>query len=155
MNPAVIVIAVCGSVLVGLIAVAWRAGGLLTRRVCAAGLLLHGVIVTAIVAGAYAGTLPDWFRGRDVPHYDTFMHFYLVGLLAFFLEGVLAPRPFQIAGLVWSRVGLAVLAISVFEELVIQPRFANRGSSFHDAFGNGLGAFLMSTLALRAGRKAR
>lgn len=152
MNPAVVVIAVCGSALVGLVAVALRAGGLLTRRVCAVGLLLHGVIVTAIVVGAYAGTLPDWFRGRDVPHYDTFMHFHLVGLLAFFLEGALAPRPFRIAGLPWSRVGLAILAISAFEELVIQPRFPNRGSSFHDALGNGSGVLLLSALALRTRR---
>lgn len=148
MNPALAVVAVCALLLLATVKTALR--GKLTRRLAAVGVMLHGMVVAAIVAGAYAGTLPDWFRGRDIPHYDTFMHFYLVGLLTFFLEGALAAPPLRLGRLRLPVVALACCAIALTDELLVQPHFANRGVSMHDALGNMAGALVMGYLVLRA-----
>ena len=99
MNPAYLVIAVCSCVLAAVVAVALLAGQLLTRRACAVGLLCHGSLVALIGFGAYMGMLPDWFQGKGVMHYHTFLHFYMVGLLAFLFEGALILPPVRFAGI--------------------------------------------------------
>ncbi|HNW92679.1 MAG TPA: hypothetical protein PKM88_07220 [bacterium] len=147
MNPALAVVAVCAALLLAVVAAARR--GWLTRRRAAAGVLLHGAVMATIVAAAYAGTLPDWFRGRGIAHYDTFMHFYLVGLLTFFLETALALPPLRIGRARLPVAALVCCAAALADELLVQPHCAARGVSLHDALGNCAGALLLGWLAMR------
>jgi hypothetical protein len=110
------------------------------------GVLLHGAMVAAIVLSAYADCLPLWSQGRTLANYDTFMHFYLTGLLTFFMEGMLRQPPIAIGRWIVPRVMLALVALSAFDELILQPLASNRSSTLHDLIGNAAGAIVMGYL---------
>jgi polysaccharide biosynthesis protein VpsQ len=57
------------------------------RLACLLGVVIHGVLLVTISAGAYLGILPTT---SDVPHSDLVAHLVLFGILAFLLQGVLS-----------------------------------------------------------------
>jgi hypothetical protein len=57
------------------------------RLACLLGVVIHGVLIVAISAGAYLGILPTT---SDVPHSDLLAHLVLFGVLAFLVQGVLS-----------------------------------------------------------------
>ncbi|HEY3356803.1 MAG TPA: VanZ family protein [Polyangia bacterium] len=117
------------------------------RRLFALGFGLHLALVAALVAGAYLGWLPTTLPA--VPHADLLGHAGLIGLLAFFLDGLLGGRP------VTRRVpalGLApalVLLVAGIEELcqLLSPR---RTASVLDFAADVAGVVLCTWLARRA-----
>ncbi len=96
-------------------------------RACRYGFAAHLALVLAIGAGAYLGRLPTELA--SVAEADKILHFLLIGMLAFFLDGALGFRP--VAGErhpsvpAWLRLApVLILAAAGIEELLqaLSPR---------------------------------
>jgi hypothetical protein len=110
------------------------------------GLVCHSTLIVAIAAGAYAGVLPT--RIAIIPHYDTIMHFVLVGMFGFFLDGALAHRP--IVGVPFlPRLGPGIALSLAATEEYLQRLSPRRSSSWGDFAANALGILVCAWLAKR------
>lgn len=115
------------------------------RRICAVGLVVHGVFISTVAVSAYQGSL--WVHLPDIPNLDTAGHFGLIGLVAFFLDGVLGYRPLMRNRVTWLRVApLAVLSVAAIEELA-QRLSPNRTSSWSDLAADAVGITFFSWLS--------
>jgi hypothetical protein len=112
-------------------------------------------LVTLIATFAYLGQLPNpsfLFR-----HYDLICHLVLIGMLAFFLDGVLNFRPLfaNPPRLEWLRLApVVILTFAGIEELA-QSLSPNRTCNFWDFAADVTGVMLCSHLALRLDRWRR
>ncbi len=115
-----------------------------------------GFLVTVCIAGAltlaaYAEKLPPILAHEDV---DKGVHFFVAGLLAFFLDGALARRNVRIAGAGVSLAALVVLVPTAIEEL-LQRYSPVRESSVWDFAADITGVVLFTWLSRRVGRPVR
>lgn len=118
---------------------------MLTKRFWNYGFCIHLCLVSLIAVSAYLGILPTAYKG--LPRYDLLAHFILVGLLAFFLDGVLSFRPLFSGKFRFIRVApLIILGIAAVEELAQSLSF-RRTASLADFIANALGIIFCSWLA--------
>ena len=109
------------------------------------GLGVHLSVVTTISLLAYLNILPTTYK--FIPHADLAGHLVLVGLLAFFLDGVLGFHPLFSGRLAFLRVApVLVIALSGLEELA-QSFSPYRTVSVSDFLADVLGIVLCSWLA--------
>ena len=109
------------------------------------GLCLHLGFVSFIATSAYLGILPTTYK--MFPHIDLLGHFVLIGLLAFFLDGVLNFRLLIPGKLSFLRAApVFVLGIVAFEEYA-QSFSPLRTASFVDFLADALGIFFFSAFA--------
>ena len=109
------------------------------------GFTLHACCVVLIAVSAYLGILPTTYK--VIPYADAIGHAVLIGLLAFFLDGMLKFRPLFPDMLTALRVApLVILLISGLEE--IAQRFSpRRTSSLIDFAADAAGILAASWLA--------
>ncbi len=118
---------------------------MLTKTFWNYGFYCHLCVVSLIAISAYLGLLPTAYKG--LPRYDLLGHFILVGLLAFFLDGVLRFRPLIPGKLMFIRVApVIILGIAALEELA-QSLSSRRTSSLEDFLADAIGIILCSWLA--------
>jgi hypothetical protein len=116
------------------------------RRFYRIGLAAHFTLIALIDAGAYLGLIPT--KITVVPHYDLFMHFLLVGMFGFFLDGALLHRPIVRVPF-FPRLGpMIALGLAATEEFLqrLSPR---RSSSWSDFAANASGILFCAWLATR------
>lgn len=110
------------------------------------GLVCHTALIVAIAAGAYAGVLPTQIA--FLPFYDTVMHFLLVGMFGFFLDGALSHRP--IVGVpFFPRLGPGIALLLAAAEEYLQRLSPRRSSSWGDFAANATGILVCAWLAKR------
>lgn len=110
------------------------------------GLLCHTALIVSIAAGAYAGVLPT--KIALLPFYDLVMHFVLVGMFGFFLDGALAHRSLVALPFV-PRLGPSVALVIAAAEEYAQRLSPRRSSSWSDFFANAAGILVCAWLAKR------
>lgn len=110
------------------------------------GLVVHSVLIFSISLGAYAGVLPTQIKA--LPYYDTIMHFLLVGMFGFFLDGALAHRALVRVAFV-PRLGPALALGLAGSEEYLQRLSRNRSSSWSDFAANATGILVCSFIAKR------
>jgi len=117
------------------------------------GFVLHACCVVLIAVLAYLGILPTTYK--VIPHADVIGHAVLIGLLAFFLDGMLRFRPLFLNTLRILRVApLVILLIAGLEE--IAQRFSpRRTSSLIDFSADVVGVLLASWLAYQLEQRVR
>lgn len=117
------------------------------------GLTFHACCVVCIAVSAYVGILPTTYR--VIPHADVIGHAVLIGLLAFFLDGMLKFRPLFPDRLTALRVApLVILLIAGLEE--VAQRFSpRRTSSLIDFAADAVGVLLASWLAYQLEQRVR
>jgi polysaccharide biosynthesis protein VpsQ len=116
------------------------------RRFYRIGLVAHSVLIVSIAAGAYAGVLPT--KISLIPYYDTVMHFLLVGMFGFFLDGAFEHRSIVEVPFV-PRVGPALALVLAAAEEYLQRLSPRRSSSWADFAANATGIFVCAFLARR------
>ncbi len=122
----------------------------MSKRFWRIGLGLHMTFVTCVGICAYLGILPN--PSAYFPRYDIPGHLIFIGLIAFFLDGVLGFRPLFGERLPWLRLApVLVLALAGLEELA-QALSPNRSCSIVDFAADALGIFFFSWLALKLDR---
>lgn len=115
------------------------------------GFFIHLSIVTIIVVSAYLGIIPSVFT--VIPFSDLIGHALLIGLLAFYLDGLLNFRPLIPGKFTFLRLApILILLISAIEELA-QSFSSRRTSSMWDFTADITGIILLSCLAKLIGRK--
>ena len=116
------------------------------------GFTLHACCVVLIAALAYLGILPTTYK--VIPHADVIGHAVLIGLLAFFLDGMLRFRPVFPDKLRTLRIApVAVLLVAGLEE--IAQRFSpRRTSSIIDFAADVVGVLFASWLAYHLEQRA-
>ena len=120
------------------------------RRVCGIGLVAHGVFISTVAVSAYQGSL--WVHLPDIPNLDTAGHFGLIGVVAFFLDGLLAYRPVFRDRAPWLRLApVAVFTLAAIEEAA-QLLSPNRTASWSDLAADAIGIAFFSWLSLRVCR---
>lgn len=109
------------------------------------GLGLHLTVVSIISLLAYLNILPTTYE--FIPRVDLFGHLVLVGLLAFFLDGVLGFRPLFSGKFAFLRLApVLVIALAALEELA-QSFSPYRTPSVSDFLADVAGIILCSWLA--------
>jgi len=127
---------------------------MVSRTFWRVGFAVYLVVVVAIGVSAYMRWLPSvnliWSK------LDFVLHFVLIGMIAFFLDGLLGFRPlFPGAGARWSWLRLApvlVLVLAGLEELA-QSFSPYRSCSWSDFVADLLGVCFFSWLARRFARR--
>jgi hypothetical protein len=109
------------------------------------GLAGHMLFVGLIVVLADLGRLPALVF---MPRYDLVGHFILIGLLAFFLNGVMRAKVLRIGKLRFYQASVMVFAVALVEELS-QGFLANRTVSLWDLLAGTAGILFFSWLAAR------
>ena len=117
------------------------------------GFMFHACSVMLIVVFAYFGILPTTYS--VIPYADVIGHAVLIGLLAFFLDGMLKFRTLFPGTLTALRIApLAILLIAGIEEAA--QRFSpRRTSSVIDFAADAVGVLLASWLAYRLEQRIR
>jgi VanZ family protein len=110
------------------------------------GLAAHTTLIAWISVGAYAGLLPTQIRA--IPFYDTVLHFLLVGMFGFFLDGALAHRPI-VAARFFPRLGPGIALLLAATEETLQRLSPRRSSSLGDFAANTIGILVCAWLAKR------
>ncbi len=109
------------------------------------GFCIHLGFVSLIGTSAYLGILPTAFEG--LPRFDLFGHLVLVGLLAFFLDGVLNFRPLLPGRFEYIRLApVIILGLAAIEE-IFQSFSPRRTASFDDFIADTIGILFCSWLA--------
>lgn len=116
------------------------------------GLTLHASFVVLVAVLAYLGILPTTYK--IIPYADVIGHAVLIGLLAFFLDGMLKFRPLFSNMLTALRIApLIILLIAGVEE--IAQRFSpRRTSSVIDFAADAAGVLCASWLAYQFEQRA-
>ncbi|MEZ4296870.1 MAG: hypothetical protein R3B70_18030 [Polyangiaceae bacterium] len=110
------------------------------------GLVAHTALICLISAGAYAGVLPT--KSVHFPHYDLVMHFLLVGMWGFFLDGALAHR--AIANVAFfPRLGPGIALVLAAIEETLQRFSPRRSSTWSDFAANAIGILFCAWMAKR------
>ena len=124
---------------------------MLTQKFWNYGFRIHLGIVLLISISAYLGILPTTPKG--ILRYDLLGHLVLIGVLAFFLDGVLHFRPFIPGRFQYIRLApVIILALAAVEEFA--QRFSlRRTSSLADLFADAIGIVLFSWLAKYVARR--
>jgi len=118
-----------------------------TKKFWMYGFCLHLGLVLVIALSAYLGILPT--HHKAIPFSDFWGHMILIGMLAFFLDGVFEFRPLLPGKADWLRLGpIIILTIAAAEE-VAQALSPNRTASLRDFVADVLGIFICSWLAKR------
>lgn len=109
------------------------------------GLGVHLSVMIMISLLAYLNILPTTYK--FIPHVDLIGHFVLIGMFAFFLDGVLRFRSFFSGKLAFLRLApVLVIALSALEELA-QSFSPYRTPCISDFLADVLGIVLGSWLA--------
>lgn len=109
------------------------------------GFWIHCGIVLLIALSAYFGVLPISYKG--IPRCDLVGHTLLIGLLAFFLDGVLQFRPLIPNRFTYiRRAPVIILGIAAVEEFG-QSFSPFRSASWDDLFADTVGIVFFSWLA--------
>ncbi len=118
---------------------------MLTKKIWISGFCLHLGLVLTIAASAYLGILPTQYK--VIPQSDVWGHMILIGMLAFFLDGVCDFRPLFPGRVFWLRRGPAIiLTIAALEEMA-QTLSPYRTASLKDFAADVVGIVLCSWLA--------
>ena len=119
---------------------------MLTQKFWRYGLRIHLSLVILIVISAYLGKVPKMPQGWLIPS-DMIGHFVLIGLIAFFLDGVWQFRPLIPGKMLYLRLApVVILAVAGLEE--IAQRFSpRRTSSWEDFLGDVGGVLFFSWCA--------
>jgi hypothetical protein len=117
------------------------------RRFWLWGLAVQGSLVITLSCLAYAGGLNASILAQ--PHMDKVGHFFFIGLVGFFLDGLLEHRPLFRGHASFVRLGpVVVLALAGVDEFV--QRYArHRDSSWLDFAADVAGIVFFSWLAKR------
>ena len=111
------------------------------------GLGLHLSFVLLIGFSAYAGYIPNVIHA--IPKGDVLCHFLLIGMVGFFVDGVLGFRPLWPGRFEWLRLGpILVICVAGAEELA-QAAVPHRSCNIWDFVGDVTGVFFFSWLATR------
>ncbi|MBK8253460.1 MAG: VanZ family protein [Polyangiaceae bacterium] len=95
---------------------------------------------------AYSGLLPT--KSILFPHYDLVMHFLLVGMFGFFLDGSFAHKKLTNAPF-FPRLGPSIALLLAATEETLQRFSPRRSSSWSDFIANATGILICSWLALK------
>jgi hypothetical protein len=118
---------------------------MLTKTFWNYGFCIHLCLVLLIAISAYLGILPTTYKA--IPHFDLVGHAVLIGLLAFFLDGVLCFRPLFPGKFSFIRIApVIILTIAAVEE-VAQSLSSHRTASLGDFIADTVGIVLCSRLA--------
>ncbi len=109
------------------------------------GFCIHLSIVSLIGISAYLGILPPAYKG--LPRYDLLGHLNLVGLLAFFLDGVLRFRPLIPGKFLFIRLAPVIMLCIAAVEEIAQSFSPRRTASVEDFIADAIGIILCSWLA--------
>ncbi len=116
-----------------------------TKKFWVYGFCLHVSFVLVIALSAYVEILPT--HHKAIPYSDFWGHMILIGMLAFFLDGVFEFRPLLPGKAEWLRLGpVIILTIAAVEEAA-QMLSPNRTASLKDFVADVLGIFICSWLA--------
>lgn len=110
------------------------------------GLVAHSALITAISVSAYSGLLPT--KNILFPHYDLVMHFLLVGMFGFFMDGALAHKKL-IGAPFFPRLGPTIALLLAATEETLQRFSPRRSSNWSDFIANATGILICSWLALK------
>lgn len=120
--------------------------GDISRRAWLVGLILYAAFIALIVLLADLGRLPLFFF---FPGYDTVGHFVLIGLLAFFINGVMGGRvAFRVGGIPVHTAILATAGLALVEELS-QGFMSTRSMSLRDFAADAAGILFFVFLSNR------
>jgi hypothetical protein len=107
----------------------------------------QGALVGTVSLLAYRGMLGSWLP--DVAHLDLLLHFSLVGLLAFFLDGLLGYRPVVPNAPGWLRLAPLLVALVGAGDELAQRWSPHRSASWSDLAANVVGIACFSWLSRR------
>ncbi len=85
---------------------------MLTKAFWSYGFCIHLCLVLLIAISAYLGILPITYK--RIPHFDLVGHAVLVGLLAFFLDGILRFRPLFPGKFSFIRIAPVIILIFIY-----------------------------------------
>ena len=127
---------------------------MLTKTFWNYGFGIHLSLVLLIAISAYLGILPTTYKG--IPHFDLVGHAVLIGLLAFFFDGILQFRPLFPGKFSFIRIApVIILCVAAVEEIaqsLSSHRTASVGDFIADAIGIVLCSWLAKYLDIRLGR---
>lgn len=116
------------------------------------GFCIHLGLVLLIAVSAYLGILPTEYKG--LPRYDLVGHAVLIGLLAFFLDGMLNFRLLFFGRFLEIRLApVLILSLAALEEIA-QVFSPHRTASLSDFFADAVGIVLCSWLAKYLAQRA-
>lgn len=116
------------------------------RRLYRIGLAGWFGLILLIDLGAYTGILPTQIR--QLPYYDTILHFILVGTFGALLDAALLHRPIVRIPFV-PRVGPGIALALAGTEEYLQRLSPRRSSSWSDLAANFSGILVLSWVAKR------